>query len=103
MKRQKNRDIRFKKLSDIINNRKEIIIYESNIDLNSLDLIPKEELNLLNKPKESFVYETKERIYNLIDVCTRLDGQTKNFKLLKKELKKKIEKKGVSTKMSLKK
>ena len=100
---QKNKDIRFKKLSDIINNRKEIIIYESKIDLNSLDLIPKEELKLLNKPKKSFIYDTNERIENINQVCNRLNGQTKKLQAIKKRTEKKIEKNGVSTKNELEK
>ena len=63
--------------------------------MNSLDLILKEELNLLNKPKESFVYDTNERIDNLIDVCKRLYGQTKKLQAIKKRTEKNNRKNGV--------
>ena len=92
-------EMRYKKLTDIINNRKEIVIYESNIIQDNYNLISKDELNQLNRPKESFLYETKERIVNLVNVWKRLNNQTRKLQAAKKRTEKTIQKNGLSTKM----
>ena len=89
---KKNKEMRCKKLTDIINNRKEIVIYESKIIQDNYDLISKDELNQLNRPKESFIYATNERIVNLVDVWNRLNNQTKKLQVAKKRIEKTIKK-----------
>ena len=96
---KKNIEMRYKKLTDIINNRKERVIYESKIVQEKYDLISKDDLNQLNMPKESFLYEIKERIVNLVNVWKRLNNQTRNLQAAKKRTEKTIQKNGLSTEM----
>ena len=95
---KRDKEKRFATIIKIINNRKDIVIGESEWALEyGLSLLNGDEWNLINDDYSLFVFDTNERICNLVKASTRLNNQTKKLLQAKERLDKRVKAIGVET------